>query len=467
MNGTESYSPSNRIVVVAGVIAILLASLAMPLYSYTGVLLGALGLGIVLALILNPYWLWMALFLFLPFSVELPNLVAAGTNLTFPTESFVPVVGVTILFALLRTGKVKWTLSPLHLASGIFFAVAAASLLRSAVPIVTLKALIRTMSYFLCGYVLTQVAIRKPSDLRPFFRFFVAANVGLVIYGFYTQFVEGVSIYQNIAHPFFQNHCIYAAWLCFPAAFVLGALTQPIANRGRLMLFLVVVLAGIMLSFVRGSWLGLVGLGVYLVFRHRAFLNVRTFLALAVLAIAAVAVVTILGLGEHFQDRWTNLFDRRYVTNESRIDRWMAALSMWKTRPLFGFGLGTYPDLYSNFIYYIYAFERSIRMGAHSIYFEIMAELGLVGLAAYFFILTAFFKETRRMFALATHDPNMRAIAIGLESVMVVYLIHGIVNNLGPSDKIDIAFWATCGLAVSMRCYLEKRASESSGLSQT
>jgi hypothetical protein len=60
------------------------------------------------------------------------------------------------------------------------------------------------------------------------------------------------------------------------------------------------------------------------------------------------------------------------------------------------------------------------------------------------------------MARLAGKNPQHLALALGLESMMVVYLIHGVVNNLGPSDKIDVAFWTTCGLAVSLRCWLEK-----------
>jgi O-antigen ligase len=434
----------------------------MPVVSYAAVLFALFGLAAAGVLVFHPKLLWSILVLLLPFSVEIPNVLGAGTNLTVPTEALVLLVGIAVFLSVFRTGRLRWTLSPLHVAVGVFLILQWFSLSHSPLQMVTLKALIRTSSYVLCGYVLTQIAVRGQDDLRGFFPLMMASTSGLVVYGFHTQFIEGVSVYQNIAHPFFQNHCIYAAWLCFPLAFAMAALTQRIPNRGWIAMFLGLVGLAVLLSFVRGSWLGIIGLFGYLGYRHRSILNIRFVLALSVLVIAGIAIVFFLGLGHLFQDRWVNLFDRRYVTNDSRIDRWMAALAMWKSYPLFGAGLGCYPDLYPHFVYYLDAYERGIRMGAHSVFFEILAELGVTGFAAYLCVVGCFFRETRRMARLAGKNPQPLALALGLESMMVVYLIHGVVNNLGPSDKIDVAFWTTCGLAVSLRCWLEKEHTERS-----
>jgi len=433
-----------------------LCGVVLPLASLPVFAGSSAAAGFLALLVFRPKVLWLVLMTVLPFSVELENRLGAGTNITLPTEALVPVAALALGFAVFRAGKLRWTLSPLHLAGGVFLAVQLLSPAVSPLPFVTLKAFVRTSSYFLCGYVLTQSAVRSLRDARLLFYAAAASTSALTVYGFYTQFVEGVSIYQDIAHPFFLNHCIYAAWLCFPAAVCTAALTQPIRGKTPIAAVLSLLGFGILLTFVRGAWLGMAAMVGYLVYRRRGRLDVRLVLWAIVLAIVGAAVVTALGLGHLFAERFENLFDRRYVTNDSRIDRWMAALSMWAARPILGMGLGCYPDLYPQFIYFVDAFERDIRMGAHSIYLEILAELGIVGFSAYCFVLVSFFRETRRLFRLAGGDPGLRAAALGLEGAMVVYLVHGVFNNLGPSDKIDIAFWTICGLAAALRAAAER-----------
>jgi len=368
----------------------------------------------------------------------------------------VPLVALAILVRILVRGKIQWARSWLHAAILVYFGVQLLTFLVTPLPVVTLKAFIRTTSYLLCGYFLTNIVVERQEQAKTLFKFVLVSTSLLVVYGFYTQFIEGVSIYQDIAHPFFLNHCIYAAWVCFPLAFLLPSLSQPVQGKTKILLFFGLFALGVLLSFVRGSWLGILGLVVYLWYRQRSALNLKFILVLALGAIVGVILVFALDLSHLFVDRFVNLFDRRYVTNESRIDRWMAALSMWATHPILGVGLGCYPDLYPQYLFYVDTFESTIRMGAHSIYFEIMAEMGTLGILAYGAIILCFFRETRRLLELAGDNVQQKCIALGLEGIVVVYLIHGVVNNLGPSDKIDIALWATLGLAVRLRFLREK-----------
>lgn len=449
-----TYSPTT--VWIAGGLSVLAAAVLMPVGSYPLVLAALLVLGTAGCLILRPDWLWLGLFALLPFSVEVFGFLGAGTNLVLPTEAAVPLVMGAILFRILVRGKLQWAPSRLHLAVFLYFFVQALTLLVSPLPVVTLKALIRTTSYVVCGYILTNLVVEKSDHATKLFKITLLSTSILVVYGFYTQFVEGVSIYQDIAHPFFLNHCIYAAWVCFPLAFLLPALSQPIRGKTKVVLLVGLLGLGVLLSFVRGAWLGVLTLILFLGYRQRSALNLKFMLVLIAGGVLGVVLVFALDLTHLFVDRFANLFDRRYVTNESRIDRWMAALSMWATHPILGVGLGCYPDLYPQYLFYVDTYEGSIRMGAHSIYFEIMAELGTLGILAYVFILACFFRETRRLLALAGEDVRQRCIALGLEGIVVVYLVHGVVNNLGPSDKIDIALWTTLALAVRLRFLRER-----------
>ncbi|MCG3199342.1 MAG: hypothetical protein GHCLOJNM_03856 [bacterium] len=461
MKGASLQTPPNSILLGAAGLSILLAVGLVYLGPHPLALAGVAGLAGGVWLACRPRWLWLLLIAALPFSVEIHDLLGAGNNLVIPTELLTPLAALAVVIAVLRIGAIRFTVSPLHLAAGIYIAVLCVSLARSEIPFVTLKALARTGSAFLGGYILTQMAIREPSDLKVPFRVIVASTLALALYGFYTQFIEGIAIYQDIAHPFFGNHCIYAAFLCFPAAFALGALTQPIPGRSQLAAYLGLLGVAILFTFVRGAWIGLAVLVLFLLSRQRAGLSARFALAFLAVALLGILAVAMLELAPLLKERWQTLFDIRYVANESRIDRWMAAISMWLSAPILGAGYGCYPDLYFSHIYYTFSYEGKLHMGAHNLYLEILAELGVVGLVAFGFLVAMFFLETHRLFRLAGEDPWLRALALGLESMMVVFLVHAFVNNLGPSDEIDIAFWSSLGLAVALRAGVQRASANS------
>lgn len=442
---------------LAGLVAV--ALLGGLLFS---ALLGNLRiLGLVLAgsagllLIAHPRWIWLLLLTLLPFSVEVKNLLGAGHNLVVPTEVLTPLALGAAMLMVIRNGCLKWSTSPLHIAVGLYIAVQCLSLLTTQVPVVTLKALIRNLSAFMGGYVLTQMCVQSFEDLKWPFRLLAGSFVLITLYGLYTQFSEGIAIYQEIAAPFIGDHCIYAAFLSFPAAFLLSAVTQPVRQRwwalGLLGLFAIAILA----SFVRGAWLGFLILMFYLLIHQRAALSFRYALILSLTVLIGLGGVLAFGLQALIQERWETLFDIRYVANESRIDRWMAAISMWVSSPFYGVGLGCYPDLHYQHVYYARSFEAEQHMGAHNLYLEILAELGIIGLFAFQLLIVAFLIETRRIYRLGVDSPEIRAFSLGLEGMMLVYLVHVLVNNLGPSDKIDICFWTLCGLAPSVRCGLQ------------
>lgn len=444
---------------MGAVVASILLTWTFLLLGAQPLLLGGLVVGVAgLWLALRPRLLWLSILALVPFSIEIGGVFGHGHNLVFPTELLAPLTVLAVGVAVARAGKVTWTLSPLHGATLVYLMVLAASMFTTALELVTLKAILRTLTGVLGGYILTQLAVHRPSDLRRPAAIVLVSTLVLVIYGFYTQFIEGISIYQDIAHPFFGNHCIYAAFVAFPTAFLLAAMTQPIQGKTVLGFFLAIFALAILFSFVRGAWIGMIGLVFFLLSKQRAQFTLRMFAVLTFLGLLSLVAVLALELWPLLQDRWQTIFDIGYVANSNRIDRWMAALSMWISSPIFGVGYGTYPELYYDHIWNMKSTERELHMGAHNLYLELMAEVGLVGLASYLFLIFAFFVETRRIAARARENPYLKSVSLGLESMMLVYLIHAFVNNLGPSDEIDIAFWTTCGLAVAIRTSLDRQA---------
>lgn len=390
--------------------------------------------------------LWILLVALLAFSVELP-IPGTSAELVIPTEVLIPVLLGAAAVGVFLKGQFTWTRSRLNAPVLLFILCTWATLIVSRDRAVTLKALLRDGSCFLAGYLLIRRYLTTKARLRVLLLACAFATTLVTLYGLYTQFIEGVAIYQDIAQPFFKNHCIYAAFLAMNFA-VIGAfvLAYP-RSRLRSAGFALLGLWGfaIAMTFVRGAWISLVALAAFYAWLERRQMNLKLAVVVAMLIIVAVAVVGGLQLAPLFAERMEHLTDVSYVTNYDRIDRWMAALTIFRDHPLLGVGWGRYGDEYFRYIYYLDTYSVDIRMGAHSLYLEVLAESGVLGAAAFALMILFFVLEARRLRRRCA-DRFLRAALTGVLGAMVTYLVHAVVNNLGPSDKIGLYFWVLLGL---------------------
>ena len=85
--------------------------------------------------------------------------------------------------------------------------------------------------------------------------------------------------------------------------------------------------------------------------------------------------------------RARTVFDFRFASNQTRLLRWGFAVLMFLQNPVFGAGYTTFALVYENEAF----LGENIRyqMGAHSEYFQVLAETGLVGFAGWMAVLIA------------------------------------------------------------------------------
>jgi O-antigen ligase len=175
-------------------------------------------------------------------------------------------------------------------------------------------------------------------------------------------------------------------------------------GRGRerwAMVFLgVVLVAAIVTSFSRGGFVGLALVGLHYFF---ASTNKRRAVFLA---IAALLLFLILVPPEYFQEMETitgqeNPEEQSTITG--RFFLWTTAFEMWKAHPIMGVGAGNYP-------FEVGAYQP--RSGdwpdflihrdwsgttAHSVYFLVLAELGLPGLIIFMYLIWVHFRNSKRL----------------------------------------------------------------------
>ncbi|GEM_PF-1808019 len=392
-------------------------------------------------------WLILAFYALIAFSVEID--LRGGTHaITLPTEGLLPILFVSTALVILLTGRLRYIRSPLNMGLGLYVFVMYASLLITREPISTVKALIRDSGYIFGGYVLLQLFVTNRKRLIVLFWTCGVVHFFLVTYGLGTQAVGGIRIYDEIAQPFFENHCIYAAYLVISLSFLisfgLGYLRGIYATLVNLAAL--VVAAAVGLTFVRAAWISVAFMLLYFLLHFRKkSAGVNLLLVFLILDLLAVVVILSTDIGKLVIERARTIADIGYVANYDRLDRWLAAISMWKDEPIHGVGYGAYPDVYPKYVVYRMAYSKELRMGAHNLYLEIMAETGVIGISAFLIMLYLFFREATVQDP-GERDPLISCTLAGAKGAMISLLVHAFFNNLGPSDKIGVSLWLLLGL---------------------
>lgn len=417
-------------------------------------------------------YLPLILFLQLAFSLELQ--ITSSTRLTIPTEVLIPLLAIAFAISILFTGKIPYRKSPLNVSILILYAVMVGSLSYTQEPISTIKAIIRDTGYMIAGYYLIPRYIRTEKHLWQTVLGCLGVHTLLVLYGFATQVIGGFHIYGNIAQPFFIEHCIYAAYISISFSFLLAFYLDMESSRIRFWLGIVTALFGtaILLTFVRAAWIGILFLLVYYLFLFRnKKSSVDLLVVMIILFLFGMTLAITTDLGNKIVNRLSSITTTNYSTNLDRLDRWSVAWKIWGDHPYLGTGWGSYPDVYFDYSRFTLGrFDPSIggvpyasgfRMGAHNIYLELLAEVGLLGLFVYLAMIYVFFYNAT-LLVLKLKDRRQRTLIIGAQGAMITYLVHAFVNNLGPSDKMGITFWFLIGMVPTLETLFQKSEKEAS-----
>jgi len=189
-------------------------------------------------------------------------------------------------------------------------------------------------------------------------------------------------------------------------------------------------------SVILAALAGLVLLSVALTFRSRG-VRARSVVAFAVVAVVAMIVSYPWFIGRDVAGA------KAAKSMTIRGELFQAGLGVIGTRPLFGVGIDRF--------YLVAGAHASPELNAmwrgrknpHNDFLRIGAELGLVGLGLFIWILADAARRTWRGIA-QTADPRLAAIACGV----VAFLVTSLVGNPLMLREVSYAFWIALGLAV-------------------
>ena len=199
--------------------------------------------------------------------------------------------------------------------------------------------------------------------------------------------------------------------------------------RPLLLLLAVPTLAGLVLSFSRGSWTGL-AVAVLLVGRRSKLVWLAAILAVAAL-VASPAGQTLL-------DRYLGGFSVSDPATAFRLGEYQNALTILQRYPLLGIGFGSSPDI-------------DVTAGVSSVYLLVAEQTGLLGLAAYLAAIVAVLRAGTRGVSNPT-DPRLGAVRAAAMAAMVGALVAGTVDHYFANQAFPHAvalFWLYAALLVA------------------
>jgi O-antigen ligase len=226
---------------------------------------------------------------------------------------------------------------------------------------------------------------------------------------------------------------------------------------------LVVLVTGIVFSYSRAAWISVAfSLGVYLII---AFKIKFRWVGLALVVLVGTFYIFryqfIEKLEKNKQDSSTDFIEHVQsisnissdASNLERINRWASAMRLFKERPIFGWGPGTYQFVYA-------PFQRSKEktiistnygdMGnAHSEYIGPLSESGVLGMLTFTAVVLLTFYTGLRVYKRA-RDKEIKALSLVVLLGLTSYYVHGIMNNFLDTDKSSVPFWAFTAMIVAM-----------------
>ena len=410
---------------------------------------------------------------FTPLAVNIQEL-DLGFGVSLPTEPMM--LGVTVIFLanlLLDHSKYDKRVSN-HPISYIIYMMLLwmfITSLTSELPLVSFKYLAARIWFVVPFYFVAVLMFKEKSNIKKFLWLYIIPLLIVIAYTISTHAKYGFD--EETGHwvmsPFYNDHTAYGAALAMYFPVVVGFLFYPgLKSWQRLLVFatmLIFVLA-IILSYSRASWLSLgAALGVFILVVFK--IKFRWIL---------VTLLIILGLFFSFQNQILDRLEknktessRNFVehlesmtnissdaSNLERINRWQSALRLFKERPVFGWGPGTYQFVYAP---YQRSKEKTIistnlgdKGNAHSEYLGPLAEEGIIG-TLIVLLLVGFMVYTGVAVYIKSHDREVKYLSLMVLLGLVTYFTHGFLNNFLDTDKLSVPVWGFIAILVALDVY--------------
>jgi len=410
-----------------------------------------------------------------PLSVPLSELISGlPIDMFLPTEPLLAGMLLIFLLKLAFEGNFdkKILTHPVSITIYLYLTWILITTLTSTMPLVSIKFFISKLWFIAAFYFIATQLFRNKNNAQRYFSYYVYGLIIVVIYALYRHVTFGI-FDQKIAHwsanPFYKDHTSYGAILAFYIPPII-TMTFFKANSTRKKFafgtILFILFLGIIFSYSRAAWVSLIAaFGIWTIIK----LRIKLWVIVSGVVVLGI-FIALLGPGiardlkSNKQDSSTNFTKHiQSISNVStdasnleRLNRWNCAIRMFKQKPFFGWGPGTYMFNYAPFQISSEKTIISTNMGnkgnAHSEYLGPLSEQGVFGTLFYLLIIIATIATGIRVIK-KTKSYELRSLGFAALMGLITYYFHGILNNFLDTDKASAPFWGFTALLVAIDVY--------------
>ncbi len=414
-----------------------------------------------------------------PLSVNIEE-YAEGFGLFLPTEPLL--FGLMLLLLMMHFRKsliptYVWR-NPIIWAVGFYIFWIFITSITSTSPVTSFKFLLAKLWFIIPLLLFGPIIYRKRKNIDIFLYLFCISMVVAITYTVLVHASYGFGEKEGhwVMWPFFKDHTIYGSTVAFITPLIFGLyLCKKHTTLVQITLLglILVTLIGLYFSYTRAAWLSVfASLMVLAVIKLRIKFSILAGITLIGAFFLFMSWDSIqIELERNKQEHTTEEFGERLqsatnvttdASNLERLNRWSCAIEMFKERPVFGFGPGTYAFEYARFQEpentTIISTTNGDMGNAHSEYLGPLSEMGLLGMLAMLAIVAAiFYKSITLYYRWPEEDKKTRTLLLAMIMSLVTYFVHGILNNYLDTDKAAVPIWTFCAIFIVLEAQLEKK----------
>ena len=407
-----------------------------------------------------------------PLSINLDK-ITGGLAVSLPAEPLLAGVLVLFIAKLIYERNFDYKISrhPISIVIYLMFTWMIITTVTSEMPIVSIKFFVSRLWFIIPSYFLCARLFKDPKNINRFVWLYILGLIIVVFYTIYNHALHGFD--GDTAHwvmsPFYNDHTAYGAALAIYIVLCVAYLFMPNMKSSRrlgVIIALCILIVAIILSFCRASWISLIAALSVLIC---VLLKIK-FKYIAVISVVLIGLFFTFqqqifdSLSKNDQDASGNIAENIQsmtnittdASNLERINRWNSAIRMFKERPIFGWGPGTYQFVYAPFQESRNKTIISTNSGdmgnAHSEYIGTLSEQGVLGALLVVTIVVVFMYCGLMTYRRAKNRES-KILVLAATLALFGYYIHGTLNNFLDTDKLAVPVWSCMAIITAIDCF--------------